>query len=302
MSKPEVSKSTSTASHSNNASNGVSGDKKNGKSAKQANSISPEQVGLYKSIGLHLFIAALLLISVSFSPDPLPSMPSNAPVIEATFIDAQAIADQKREQAQAEAQARAEEQERQRKAEAAAEKKRQQQLAAKRAKEKREAEAAEAEAAEAKRQKDLERLAAQKEKERKEREAKAKAEAERKKKEAAERAEMERIMQEQLAQERAAQQERRRKQVLTEVERYTALIQQTIKRNLYSDDSYQGKTCRLNIRLATTGFVTSIRVLGGNDALCRAAESAVRRAEKLPVSDAPDVYEQLKDITLKVEL
>ncbi len=197
-------------------------------------------------------------------------MPSNAPVIEATFIDAQAIADQKREQAQAEAQVRAEEQERQREAQAAAEKKSQQQLAAKRAKEKRE--------------------------------AKAKAEAERKKKEAAERAEMERIMQEQLAKEQAAQQERRRKQVLTEVERYTALIQQTIKRNLYSDDSYQGKTCRLNIRLATTGFVTSIRVLGGNDALCRAAESAVRRAEKLPVSDAPDVYEQLKDITLKVEL
>jgi colicin import membrane protein len=113
---------------------------------------------------------------------------------------------------------------------------------------------------------------------------------------------MERIMQEQLAQERAAQQERRRKQVLTEVERYTALIQQTIKRNLYSDDSFEGKTCRLNIRLATTGFVTSIRVLGGNDALCRAAETAVRRAEKLPVSEAPDVYEQLKDITLKVEL
>ena len=106
MSKPEVSKSTSTASHSNNASNGVSGDKKNGKSAKQANSISPEQVGLYKSIGLHFFIAALLLISVSFSPDPLSSMPSNAPVIEATFIDAQAIADQKREQAQAEARRR----------------------------------------------------------------------------------------------------------------------------------------------------------------------------------------------------
>ena len=289
MSKPEVSKSTSNTDVSNSA----KGDVK----AQKISNISPEQMGLYKSIGLHIIIAALLLISVSFSPEPLPSMPSNAPVIEATFIDAQAIADQKKAQAQAEAQARAEEQEKQRQAQAAAEKKRQQQLAAKRAKEKREAEAAEA-----KRQKELERLAAQKEKERKEREAKAKADAERKKKEAAERAEMERIMQEQLAQEQAAQQERRRKQVLTEVERYTALIQQTIKRNLYSDDSYNGKTCRLNIRLATTGFVTSIKVLGGNDALCRAAESAVRRAEKLPVSDAPDVYEQLKDITLKVEL
>ena len=264
---------------------------------KNSSKISPEQLGLYKSLGLHAVMAALLLISVSFSPDPLPSLRNNAPVIEATFIDAQAIADQKRAQAQAEAQARAEAQERQRKAQAAAEKKRQQTLAAKRAREKREAEAAEA-----KRQKELERLAAQKEQERKEPEAQAKAEAERKKKEAAERAEMERIMQEQLAQERAAQQERRRKQVLTEVERYTALIQQTIKRNLYSDDSFEGKTCRLNIRLATTGFVTSIRVLGGNEALCRAAETAVRRAEKLPVSEAPDVYEQLKDITLKVEL
>lgn len=263
----------------------------------KASKVSPEQMGLYKSLGLHLVVAALLLISVSFSPDPLPNVAVNAPVIEATFIDAQAIADKKRAEAQAEAQARAEEQERQRKAKAAAEKKRQQQLAAKRAKAKREAEAAEA-----RHQKELERLAAQKEQARKEREAKAKADAERKKKEAAERAEMERIMQEQLAQERAAQQERRRQQVLTEVERYTALIQQTIKRNLYSDDSYNGKTCRLNIKLATTGFVTSIRILGGNDALCRAAESAVRRAEKLPVSDAPDVYEQLKDITLKVEL
>ena len=268
-----------------------------GTAKKAPSKMSPEQLGLYKSLGLHAVVAALLLISVSFSPDPLPSVQTNAPVIEATFIDAQAIADQKRAQAQAEAQARAEEQERQRKAKAAAEKKRQQQLAAERAKAKREAEAAEV-----KRQKELERLAAQKEQERKEREAKAKADAERKKKEAAERAEMERIMQEQLAQERAAQQERRRKQVLTEVERYTALIQQTIKRNLYSDDSFEGKTCRLNIRLATTGFVTSIRVLGGNDALCRAAETAVRRAEKLPVSEAPDVYEQLKDITLKVEL
>lgn len=293
MTKPEVSNSTETKKASSKDDGSAGAQHKGNKASK----ITPEQLGLYKSLGLHAIIAAVLLISVSFSPEPLPNAPSNAPVIEATFIDAQAIADQKKAQAQAEAQARAEERDKQRKAQAAAEKKRQQQLAAKRAREKREAKAAEA-----KRQKELERLAAQKEQARKEREAKAKAEAERKKKEAAERAEMERIMQEQLAQEQAAQQERRRKQVLTEVERYTALIQQTIKRNLYSDDSYKGKTCRLNIRLATTGFVTSIRVLGGNDALCRAAESAVRRAEKLPVSDAPDVYEQLKDITLKVEL
>ncbi|WP_282146478.1 cell envelope integrity protein TolA [Alteromonas stellipolaris] len=259
--------------------------------------MTASSVGIYKSIALHLGVAAVLLISVSFSPSPLPTMATNAPVIEATFIDAQAIADTKREQAQAESQAREIEAQRKKKEAQAAAAKRKRAAEAKQAREKKQAEEAEF-----KRQKELEQLAAQKEQERKEREAKAKADAERKKKEAAENAEMERIMQEQLAQEQAAQQQRRRAQVLTEVERYTALIQQTIKRNLYDDDSFKGKVCRLNIKLATTGYVTSIRILGGHDALCRAAESAVRRAEELPVSDAADVYEQLKDINLKVEL
>ncbi|MBB67972.1 cell envelope integrity protein TolA [Alteromonas sp. KS69] len=259
--------------------------------------MTASSVGIYKSIALHLVVAAVLLISVSFSPSPLPTMATNAPVIEATFIDAQAIADTKREQAQAQAQARELEAQRKKKEAQAAAAKRKRAAEAKQAREKKQAEEAEF-----KRQKQLEQLAAQKEQQRKEREAKAKADAERKKKEAAENAEMERIMQEQLAQEQAAQQQRRRAQVLTEVERYTALIQQTIKRNLYNDDSFKGKVCRLNIKLATTGFVTSIRILGGHDALCRAAESAVRRAEELPVSDAADVYEQLKDINLKVEL
>ena len=53
-------------------------------------------------------------------------------------------------------------------------------------------------------------------------------EAARKAKEAKERAEMERIMQEQLAKEQAAMQQQRRQQVLSEVERYQIMIQQTI--------------------------------------------------------------------------
>ncbi|WP_333970648.1 cell envelope integrity protein TolA [Alteromonas mediterranea] len=293
MTKPEVSNSTETKKASSKDDGSAGAQHKGNKASK----ITPEQLGLYKSLGLHAIIAAVLLISVSFSPEPLPNAPSNAPVIEATFIDAQAIADQKKAQAQAEAQARAEEREKQRKAQAAAEKKRQQQLAAKRAREKREAKAAEA-----KRQKELERLAAQKEQARKEREAKAKAEAERKKKEAAERAEMERIMQEQLAQEQAANSARRQQQVLSEVEKYRSLISLTINRNLYRDDNFRDKVCRLNVRLATTGFVTRVTVLSGDPALCREAESALRRVEKLPVSDDPDVYEELKDINLTVKL
>ena len=80
-----------------------------------------------------------------------------APVIKATFIDAQAIYDQQRAQAQAEAQARAEEQ---RKRQAAEQRKRQE-AAARKAREKKAREAAEA-----KRQSELRRLAEQKARER----------------------------------------------------------------------------------------------------------------------------------------
>ena len=144
------------------------------------------------------------------------------------------------------------------------------------------------------------RLAEEKARERKEREEAEKAEKARKEKEAAERAEMERIMQEQLAKEQEAMQQQRRQHVLSEKERYQALIHQTIKRYLNAD--FKGKSCRLNIRLATTGLVTKVSVLDGDPALCRAAQSAVLRPDRLPVSDDPAVYEELKNINLKVEL
>ena len=263
---------------------------------KKKQSLSPERKALLKSLGVHSAIAAVLLISITFTPEPLPELPGTAPVIEATFIDAQAIADKKRAQQQAEAQARAEEQERQRRAQEA-----QRQAEQKRAAERRAAEKRKAEEAERKRQQELKKVAAQKEKERKEREAKAKAEAERKRKAEQEKAEMERIMQEQLEAEQAAQRQRRAKQVVSEVERYQALIQSTVQRHLIEDDSFKGKQCLLNIRLATTGLVTKVTILEGDPVLCKAAERAVLRPNKLPVSDEPDVYEKLKDINIRVD-
>ena len=92
MTKPEVSNSTETKKASSKDDGSAGAQHKGNKASK----ITPEQLGLYKSLGLHAIIAAVLLISVSFSPEPLPNAPSNAPVIEATFIDAQAIADQKK--------------------------------------------------------------------------------------------------------------------------------------------------------------------------------------------------------------
>ncbi|OFI36057.1 cell envelope integrity protein TolA [Alteromonas lipolytica] len=256
-----------------------------------------DKSALIKSLGLHLLLVIVLLISVSFSSAPVMPLANStpAPVIKATFIDAQAIYDQQqakaRAKAQAEAQARAEEQ---RKKKAAEDRKRREAAARKAREEKAKA------AAEAKRQSELRRLAEQKARERKEREAAEKAEAAQKAKEAKERAEMERIMQEQLAKEQAAMQQQRRQQVLSEVERYQIMIQQTIMRYLNAD--FKGKSCRLKLKLATTGFVSQVNIVDGDPALCRAAESAVRRAETLPMSDDPAVYEELKDIDLKVEL
>ncbi len=131
--------------------------------------------------------------------------------------------------------------------------------------------------------------------------AKAQAERERQAREQRERAEQERMLQEQLAAEAEARRRARAQQAVTEVQRYTAMISDAITRNLIKDEStMRGRSCRVNIRLATNGFVTSVNVISGDRVVCDAAVRAVNRAGTLPMSQDPDVYNQLKDITLTV--
>ncbi|MBN7819091.1 cell envelope integrity protein TolA [Bowmanella yangjiangensis] len=284
------------------------------------------KISLWKSVALHLVLVVLLAVSVNFhTPMPTPDLPQvnvvQAVAIDRAVIDAQAkrIQDKKDAEKRAEQQrladierkAREAEKERQQEKERArqleldkkrkADEKRKAEAAAAEAKRKQAEEKKRAEQAEAERKrKEQERLKAEKAaKEKREREKKA--EDERKRREAQERAEMERQMQEQLQAEQAAQQRRRSQQVLTELQKYTALIKQTIQRNLIVDQSMKGKSCRLNIRLASNGLVTQVRVLNGDAILCRAAQTAVYKAETLPVSPEPDVYEKLRDINLTVE-
>ncbi|MBZ9612718.1 cell envelope integrity protein TolA [Rheinheimera maricola] len=113
-------------------------------------------------------------------------------------------------------------------------------------------------------------------------------------------AEQERLMQEQLAKEAQARSAARTRQAATEVERYTALIRGAVQRNLLVDESMRGRSCRINIRLASNGFVTQVGVINGDKTVCDAAVRAVNRAGTLPVSADPDVYNQLKDINLTV--
>jgi colicin import membrane protein len=255
--------------------------------------MTEERKSILKSFGLHAAIACVLLLSVAFGEVTMPELSQPNPVIQATFIDAQAIYDQQQEE-QAAAQAAQQEIERQREAKRKAE-----------AERKRKAEAAK----ERKRQRELERKAREAAEKKRQREAQEKAEREKQQREKAEREQkrkeqqaLDQLMQEQMRAEKAAQAQRRSQQVLSEVDKYRALITQSIQRYLIDDGSFRGKRCRLNIRLASTGLVTSVSVLSGDDALCRASRSAVLRPDKMPMSNDLDVYQELKDITLTVEL
>nr|WP_256260847.1 cell envelope integrity protein TolA [Shewanella sp. NIFS-20-20] len=152
--------------------------------------------------------------------------------------------------------------------------------------------------------KEQEVAAAKAEAERKQQEAERKRqqEAERKRKaEEAARLEQENLMQQALAEEQAALSQTRNRQVMSEVQRFTAMIQATIQRNLVVNDSMRGKSCTVYLRLANDGYVTAIRTVGGDAVVCRATEAAINKAGRLPVSSQADVYEKMKEINLMVQ-
>lgn len=163
-------------------------------------------------------------------------------------------------------------------------------------------EAQEKAAAEAKKKKEAEEAALKLAEDiRIKKEQEAKEQKERELKAAQEQAIREKMMQEQLAQEQTARNKVRKKYVLTEKEKYTALIMGRIQQYLIVDDSMRGQSCSLNIKLAFSGLVTSVTIISGDNKVCKAAERAVLKAETLPVSKESDVYQELKDISLKVE-
>lgn len=282
-------------------------------------------VALTQSSLLHVCLGALLLFSMHFTPPPKPPQAAlPTPVIEAVTIDQAALEkqvrriqdDKKRQQLQQ--QQRVQELERratEAKAKARAEAKKLSDLRKQRDSANQQAEAAkqrqrqEADKAAALEKQRQAKQAEQQQAEQAAREAQQKRlreeqklrEQERQKQAAIARAEQERVLAEQLQAEQAQRRQVRQQQVLTEVQKYQALITQTIQRNLIVDDSMAGRSCRLNIRLASNGLVISVSVLNGDPILCRAAESAVFKAVTLPVSEEPDVYQKLKDINLTVE-
>jgi colicin import membrane protein len=258
-----------------------------------------------KSLLLHVALGVMLLMSVDYTRiEKNQDLNADRPIIQAVMIDSQVLQQQAaRLQDEKDAQRRKEEQqvanlEQQRKQKLEEKQKAEQALATqKRATEKAK------KLEEERKQKEKTKLEeqARKDKEKKAQEEKAQKDAERKRQDAKEKAAQERLINEQLQAEQAVRQQRRNKQVLSEVQKYTALIKQTIQRNLIVDDSMKGRSCRLNIRLASNGLVIKVAVLAGDPILCRAAQNAVLKSDTLPVSPEADVYQQLRDINLTVE-
>ncbi|MEC4728330.1 cell envelope integrity protein TolA [Shewanella sp. D64] len=130
-------------------------------------------------------------------------------------------------------------------------------------------------------------------------ERKRKAEVERKRKaEELARKQQEQMMQDALAAEQASLSQTRNKQVMSEVQRYTSMIVATISRNVQQEDSMRGKSCKVWVRLAKDGFVTSSRIVDGDPVLCRATQAAIQKVQRLPISSEPDVYDKLKELNI----
>ncbi|MFU8783423.1 cell envelope integrity protein TolA [Aliidiomarina sp.] len=281
------------------------------------------------SVLLHVGLVGAMVVSMEFTPAPKDSPQLSSPsisevtpapqeivravAVEQAAVEAQVqrIRDQREAERRAEQQrvadierrAREAEQRRQREEQRAREVAAERERAAEQAR--REREQAQREQAEAERQREeaAERLRQQQEAERKAQEERERLEAERRAQEQAarERAERERQLQERLAQEQAQRNQARQQRVLTEVERYQALIRSAIQRNWITDASMRGKSCVLTISMARDGFVTNVQVGEGDRAVCDSARAAVLRAGNLPISEDPDVYEQLRSFRLRVE-
>ncbi|WP_241242304.1 cell envelope integrity protein TolA [Thalassotalea sp. G2M2-11] len=285
---------------------------------------------LILSITLHVTLLAVLLLG-DFSAKPPKPTPSATPVkpIQAVAVDRREIdaqvnklkkqkADEakrlkaleekaaaaKRRRAQEEKRLKALEQQRKKKererkaAETAAKKAKAKAAAAEKLRKQKEKKAAEKAAAQARAKRKKEQEAAKKAEQLRKKRAEEKR---RKAQEAKERAEQQRLLEKQMAEEMASRQRARNQQITSEIGKYTALITRVIQNNLLTDKAtMEGKSCKLTIKLAPSGFVISVQTGTGDRVVCDAARNAVNKSGKLPVSKDPEVFEKMRTISLTV--
>jgi len=55
------------------------------------------------------------------------------------------------------------------------------------------------------------------------------------------------------------------------------------------------------VKLASGGFVVDVREISGSAGICRSAKAAVYKADPLPVSKNPDVFNKMRTIRLTLD-
>lgn len=118
---------------------------------------------------------------------------------------------------------------------------------------------------------------------------------------AKEKAAQDAMLAQQMADEMARRNQARTQQVMTEIERYSALITQSINQRMIKDRSTMaGKSCRLTITLAPSGFVINVKIAQGDKVVCDAATIAIGKAGNLPVSKDPEVFKAMRKLAVTV--
>lgn len=239
-------------------------------------------------------VLVLLLLIANFSFDTIDvSKEKVAPNINAVAVDGEAIRkeiqrreNQKQQKVRDEQQRKERikkqqqaERERKQREKAEAERKRKEKLAADEKKRK-----------EAERKKREQELAEQKKREeeaRKKREAELKAQREREEKLLAEQMEAE-------AQALAA----RRQAIMSEVDLFKVRIESKIKR--YWNQPERSGYCIFNIRLGAGGILLGFTQLEEQGGYCDSAQRAVAKADPLPMSNDPDVINELRSLNIQL--
>ncbi|KLU15181.1 MULTISPECIES: cell envelope integrity protein TolA [Xenorhabdus] len=85
----------------------------------------------------------------------------------------------------------------------------------------------------------------------------------------------------------------------SDINNYKGQIQAAIQQNFRDPSLYIGRTCDLNIKLASDGLLIDIKAGAGDPALCRAAITAANLAKKMPPPPSREVYEYFKSFTLE---
>ncbi|MBU2871093.1 cell envelope integrity protein TolA [Colwellia sp. E2M01] len=127
------------------------------------------------------------------------------------------------------------------------------------------------------------------------------AEQKRQEKAAKEQAIQDAMLAEQMAVEMASRNQARQQQVMTEIQRYSALITQSINQRMIKDRStMENKSCKLMLKLAPSGFVIDVKAGQGDKVVCDAATIAIGKAGNLPVSKDPEVFKEMSNLSVLV--